>query len=283
MRYANTDFAVDGVTIRTGELVMLGLRAANLDKQYFPEPEVFDVHREPNPHLAFGHGPRFCPGAPLAVLEADHAAPEADPTVAAALVRARSAFACWAGHHPAERRRHLLALRRAVVTAADHIADVVTAETGKPRVDVVMAEVLHAASHTDWLARRAHQVLASRSVSPWPVLSKRAWVIYRPLGVAAVLTPWNYPFLLPFLGTATAVAAGCAVVAKPSELTPRSAALVAELAAAAGLPKDLVQVIPGDAARGAALVAGGVDVVSVTGSLQTGRRSWPQRRTPSPR
>lgn len=197
--------------------------------------------------------------------------PEADPAVTAALVRARSAFACWADRHPSERRHSLLALRRAVVTAADHIADVVTAETGKPRADVMMAEVLHAASHADWLARRAHRVLEGRSVWPWPVLSKRAWVAYRPLGVAAVLTPWNYPFLLPFLGAATAVAAGCAVVVKPSELTPRSAALIAELAVAAGLPEDLVQVIPGDAARGAALVTSGVDVVSVTGSRQTGK------------
>jgi cytochrome P450 len=68
-RYANTDFAFDGVTIRTGELVMLGLRWANLDEQRFPEPDRFDVHRIRNPHLTFGHGPRFCVGAPLARIE----------------------------------------------------------------------------------------------------------------------------------------------------------------------------------------------------------------------
>jgi cytochrome P450 len=58
-----------GVTIHTGELVMLGLCVANLDDQIFPEPTRFDVHRERNPHLTFGHGPGFCPGASLARIE----------------------------------------------------------------------------------------------------------------------------------------------------------------------------------------------------------------------
>ncbi|HEX8761176.1 MAG TPA: cytochrome P450 [Pseudonocardiaceae bacterium] len=68
-RYANTDFSFGGVTIQTGELVMLGLRQANLDEQLFPEPDRFDVHRTRHPHLTFGHGPRFCVGAPLARIE----------------------------------------------------------------------------------------------------------------------------------------------------------------------------------------------------------------------
>jgi cytochrome P450 len=68
-RYANTDFTFDGVTIRAGELVMLGLRWANLDARRFPEPDRFDVHRTRNPHLTFGYGPRFCVGAPLARIE----------------------------------------------------------------------------------------------------------------------------------------------------------------------------------------------------------------------
>jgi cytochrome P450 len=68
-RYANTDFTFGGVTIHTGELIMLGLCVANLDEQLFPEPTRFDVHREHNPHLSFGHGPHFCPGASLARIE----------------------------------------------------------------------------------------------------------------------------------------------------------------------------------------------------------------------
>lgn len=68
-RYANTDFTFGSVTIHTGELVMLGLRVANFDEQLFPEPTRFDIHRERNPHLTFGHGTHFCPGASLARIE----------------------------------------------------------------------------------------------------------------------------------------------------------------------------------------------------------------------
>jgi pentalenolactone synthase len=68
-RYAKTDFTFGGVTIHAGELVILGLRVANLDEKLFPEPTRFDVYREYNPHLIFGHGPRFCPGASLARIE----------------------------------------------------------------------------------------------------------------------------------------------------------------------------------------------------------------------
>lgn len=68
-RYANADIEVGDVTIRAGDLVLLGLQVANRDEDRFPEPRQFDVHRAQNPHLTFGHGPRFCLGAPLARLE----------------------------------------------------------------------------------------------------------------------------------------------------------------------------------------------------------------------
>ncbi|MFL6137529.1 MAG: aldehyde dehydrogenase family protein [Frankiaceae bacterium] len=192
-------------------------------------------------------------------------------TVAEGVARARAAFATWGVTTPADRAAALAAVRRQVVASADRIVEVVTAETGKPAADVVMAEVTHAAAHADWLARQAPAILATRRVSPRPVWTKSAWLAQRPRGVAAVIAPWNYPFLLPFLPVATALAAGCTVVLKPSEVTPRSGALVAEVVAAAGLPPGVVQVVQGDAATGAALVAADVDVVAVTGSTRTGR------------
>jgi len=68
-RYAKTDVDFGGVTVAAGDLVLLGLDPANHDPQHFPDPERFDVSRTPNPHLSFGHGPRFCIGAPLARIE----------------------------------------------------------------------------------------------------------------------------------------------------------------------------------------------------------------------
>lgn len=68
-RYANAEMEVGGVTIQTGDLVLLDLQSANLDDRIFPTPETFDVSREGNAHLAFGHGPHYCIGAPLARVE----------------------------------------------------------------------------------------------------------------------------------------------------------------------------------------------------------------------
>ena len=69
LRYARADVEAAGATIRAGEAVLLMIEAANKDERVFSEPERFDIARRPNPHLAFGHGPRFCIGAPLARLE----------------------------------------------------------------------------------------------------------------------------------------------------------------------------------------------------------------------
>jgi acyl-CoA reductase-like NAD-dependent aldehyde dehydrogenase len=198
--------------------------------------------------------------------------PDPEATARAAVARARQASDAWGTLTPAEREPALRALRRTISRSADRIADVVCGETGKARVDAVLAEAMHAAAHADWLARHAARALAPRKVSPWPLYSKAAWVEYQPRGVAAVIAPWNYPFLLPFLATASALAAGCTVVLKPSEVAPTSGALVAELAAEAGFPDGVVQVLHGGPAAGAALVRAGVDVVAVTGSPATGRR-----------
>src|SRR6266511_4303769 len=100
------------------------------------------------------------------------------PAPRAAVERAREAFSAWGS-----------------------LAAVVCGETGKSRADAVLAEALHAAAHVDWCARHAARVLAPRKVSPWPLYSKAACIEYQPRGVAAVISPWNYPFLLPFLAT----------------------------------------------------------------------------------
>jgi pentalenolactone synthase len=68
-RYANADIEIGGVTIRAGDMVLLDLQSGNLDDRVFPTSEAFEVTREPNPHLTFGHGPHYCIGAPLARIE----------------------------------------------------------------------------------------------------------------------------------------------------------------------------------------------------------------------
>lgn len=198
-------------------------------------------------------------------------APAGPAEVAAAVAAARRGQEIWASLTAWERRDGLRAVKRALVGAASHIVEVVAGETGKSPVDVLETEVLPAAIHARYLARTAHLHMAPRRINPLPVANKRAWLEYRPRGVAGVIAPWNFPFFLSFQPTLTALAAGCGVVLKPSSATPLSGALVAELAEAAGLPEGLVQVVAGGPATGRALVAGGVDVVSFTGSSAVGR------------
>ena len=191
--------------------------------------------------------------------------------VAAAVAAARRGQRVWGSLTLEERRDGLRAVKQALVRAASHIAEVVAEETGKGMVAAVEGELLPAAIHARYLARNAHLHLATRRMAPYPVAHKRAWVEYRPLGVAGVISPWNFPFFLSFQPALTALAAGCGVVLKPSSATPRSGAVVAEVVEAAGLPDGLLQVVQGGAETGRAIITGGVDVVSFTGSSAVGR------------
>jgi len=195
-----------------------------------------------------------------------------DPAEVGSLVAAAAAAqAAWAETPVADRARVLLAVSREVLRRADEIADVVVAETGKPRVEAVTSELYPALDALTWLAAEAPRLLEPERVA-YPQLHlkhKRATLLYEPIGVVAVISPWNFPFGIPFTQLAYAIAAGNAVVLKPSELTPLSGALAAELFVDAGAP---VRVAQGDGAVGEALVrAPGVGKVLFTGSAEVGR------------
>jgi acyl-CoA reductase-like NAD-dependent aldehyde dehydrogenase len=190
--------------------------------------------------------------------------------------RARKAFGEWGRLDPSERKPFINRLRRLVADKADRITTVIHEETGKDRADAVFAELLGAAVHARYVSRAAPRVLKRKRVSSYPAYTKSAWVEYHPRGVAGVIAPWNYPFLLPFQPTATALAAGCTVVLKPSELTPKSGALVGEVVAEAGFPSGVVEVIQGGAETGRALIDAGIDILSFTGSTETARQVMAQ-------
>src|SRR5438309_4120642 len=192
--------------------------------------------------------------------------------VAVRLAAARTAQAAWAEAPVREKRAALERLARLVLDRADEIADTVVAETAKPRVEAFTTELYPALDALVWLARQAPKLLAPERVR-YPQLHlkhKRAALHYEPVGVVAVIAPWNFPFGIPFTQVAYALTAGNAVVLKPSELTPLSGALVAELFSAAGAP---VRIAQGDGAVGEALVqARGLGKVLFTGSAEVGRR-----------
>ncbi len=194
-----------------------------------------------------------------------------DPAVGETVAAARRAQQEWGRRSPSDRQQAIGALKRTLVASAQQVVDRVVAETGKSPSDVIAGELMPAVIHARYLARNTAEHLGLRRVSAFPALHKRAWIRYEPLGVAAVISPWNFPFFLAFQPTMTALAAGCGVVVKPSSTTPRSGALVAELAEASGVPSGLVGVVHGGADAGRALVAADIDVIAFTGSSAVGR------------
>ena len=145
-------------------------------------------------------------------------------------------------------------------------------ETGKP-LDDAKLEIILAVLHIDWAARHARRVLRPRRVrSGLLALNQVSTLEYLPLGVIGVIGPWNYPMFTPMGSIAYALAAGNAVVFKPSELTPLIGARLGEIAARTiGIP-NVLQVVTGAGATGAALARAAVDKIAFTGSTATGKK-----------
>ena len=192
------------------------------------------------------------------------------------VARALEAQVRWAQTSLDERRRLVLDVARVLLARMDELAALVTAETGKPLVESYTAELLVSVENARWVAANAPRVLRVEK-APFAQLylkHKRGFLVYEPLGAVAVISPWNFPLAIPLTQTVAAVAAGNAVVVKPSELTPLSGAWVARAFAEAGAPEGLVQTVQGSGDEvGDALVrAPGIAKVFFTGSTEVGRR-----------
>ncbi len=191
--------------------------------------------------------------------------------VAAAVARSQEAFIEWGAMSHSQRKPHLRAFAKLILRSMDRIASVIVSETGKDVADA-HAELIGALVSLDYYTRRAEKLLRPKKGGSWPFVFTRGWTEYHPMGVAGIISPWNYPFYLPTLSAIQALSAGCTVVIKPSELTPLCGQLIEDLALEAGLPRDVVQVIHGYGGTGAALVDAPTDVVAFTGSPSVGKR-----------
>ncbi len=191
--------------------------------------------------------------------------------VRAVVERARDEAAWWGGLSFDERERHLQTWKGAMTRRVAQLADLMHAETGKPHGDA-MLECALAIDHLSWAASHAEKVLKRRKVPSGLVMANQAaYVEYRPLGVVGVIGPWNYPVFTPMGSIAYALAAGNAVVFKPSEYTPGVAEWLARtFLESVGRP--VLQVVTGYGETGAALCAAGVGKVAFTGSSATGKK-----------
>ncbi|BBY62682.1 aldehyde dehydrogenase family protein [Mycolicibacterium helvum] len=193
--------------------------------------------------------------------------------VADVVRRARSATVIWSRLGFAQRRMYLQAWASDIVDHSDELVSLIHRESGKPAADAYL-ELVIAVEHIRWAARNAKRVLRTRRIRPTVLMANYAGVIdQEPFGVVGVISPWNYPLFAPVAPIASALAAGNAVVLKPSEHTTAvGAALVAAFARAnPGLPADILALATGYAAAGAGLIAAPVDKVAFTGSPRTGR------------
>jgi len=192
--------------------------------------------------------------------------------VAATVARARTAAAWWRDLGFAGRRQRLLRWRSLMTSRLDELIDLMHAEGGKPRADALV-ELAPALDHVAWSARNARRVLRSRRVKGALLLPEfSASVEYQPYGVIGVIGPWNYPINTPMGSIAYALAAGNAVVFKPSEYTPAIGAWYVQRFAEVVPEHPVLQIVFGLGETGAHLVRSGVDKVAFTGSPGTARK-----------
>jgi acyl-CoA reductase-like NAD-dependent aldehyde dehydrogenase len=200
--------------------------------------------------------------------------PVASPEEVRELVaRGRAAQPAWEALGFEGRGRILRRAQKWVVDNADRIVDTIVSETGKTREDALFAEVNYAGAAFGFWARHAEEYLADeklRSASPF-VVGRRLVVRYAPVGVVGIIGPWNYPLTNSFGDAIPALAAGNAVVLKPSEVTPLTSLLMADAMRECGLPDGVYQVATGSAPTGEALIDE-VDMVMFTGSTATGKK-----------
>lgn len=192
--------------------------------------------------------------------------------VYAAVTLASDAAIRWNALGYKGRRKILLAYSRLMLQEIDSLAAIVTLETGKPHSDAKL-EITLAAHHVAWAARNAESVLRVSHRSPGALMANMSATVERsPLGVVGVIGPWNYPVFTPMGSIAYALAAGNAVVFKPSEYTPGVGIALAEIFEHASGSSEYFQVVTGFGETGAALCRSGVKKLAFTGSTATAKK-----------
>jgi succinate-semialdehyde dehydrogenase/glutarate-semialdehyde dehydrogenase len=188
----------------------------------------------------------------------------------AAIAAAARAAESWRGRPAAERDGLLMRWHDLVLTNEDDLATIMTLEQGKPLAEA-KGEIRYGAGFVKWFAEEAMRVYGY--VIPAPTADRGILVLKQPVGVSAAITPWNFPNVMITRKVAPALAAGCTVVVKPSELTPLSALALAVLAERAGIPAGVLNVVTGlpEGIGGELTGNEGVRKLSFTGSTRVGQ------------
>ena len=178
----------------------------------------------------------------------------------------------WAQLTLEDRARYLERTAQVLIDESDEVRDLIVREQGKPRSEAFTMEVLPTIDALRWIGRTGIELLADEKIK-MPQLflkTKRSAFVYEPLGVIGVISPWNYPWSIPFGEVALALMAGNGVVLKPASLTPLIGERIARVFERAGIPDGLVRVVhgPAPARRWSSRASA---KVFFTGSVEAGR------------
>jgi succinate-semialdehyde dehydrogenase/glutarate-semialdehyde dehydrogenase len=196
------------------------------------------------------------------------------PDVAELIQKAQEAQSRWVELPYRERARRIKNTARRLGAEIGEITETIHRETGKLRIDALAAELLPAILGISYYIKNGKSFCAPRRIRGGSLLmfNKQSRYVFSPWGVVGIISPWNYPFSIPFAEVVMALLAGNAVILKVASLNPGVGRTLAELFGAAELPPGLFTLLemPG-AEAGPALIAGGVDKLFFTGSTAVGR------------
>ncbi|MBS1850972.1 MAG: aldehyde dehydrogenase family protein [Acidobacteria bacterium] len=226
--------------------------------------------------------PAELPTRPRTVISRDPATGEilreldcaSDAAVHEIVARAQAAQLPWQRLGVRQRVEVLRRFQALLSARKLEVAERITREAGKPRVEALSTEVLVVLDAARFLIEHAYRLLREEPLAHGNLAMKikAGRILRQPYGIVGIISPWNYPFSVPATETLAALVAGNAVVLKPSEFTPLCALELQSLLHAAGVPQDVFCVVVGDGATGAALVTSGIQKLVFTGSVATGKR-----------
>lgn len=194
--------------------------------------------------------------------------------VAAAVASARAAQSEWAARSFRERAAVVMRARALILEELEEIARLISRECGKPLAEAISMELTPTLDLMQYFARRTGRLLRPQRVDigQYGLMGRSSRIVYRPLGVIGIISPWNFPWAIPLGEVVMALMAGNSVVLKPSELTTLVGLKIGEVFKRAGLPAGVLETVAGSGKTGAALVEADVDKIMFTGSVATGKR-----------
>lgn len=195
-----------------------------------------------------------------------------DRRAAGAMAAARAEFPAWRSTPPEDRAARLGGLRRRLVGIRDEVVGRISADTGKTRAEALTSDLLPTLELLRYLEKNAARILRPRRAhTPFIFRASTSRIEYRPRGVVLVIAPWNNPLQLSLVPAASALAAGNAVILKPSERAPATGEVMGRLFEHAGWEEGAFQVVDGGPEVARALVAAGPDLIFFTGGTENGR------------